>query len=74
MTLGEERELYVRDRPAWLEWVAPKMAKRIDDIDDELLGHVWAGMPRDYQMATWKHMSERQQTRLRIIRSKEKAA
>lgn len=64
----DELALYQTDRNAWLEHVAPRMARRIAETSDEQIKRDWNGMVRDYQTAVWQHLDETQRARIRALR------
>lgn len=65
----DELVLYQTDRPAWLQQVAPRMARKLDAMNDNELANEWATLPRDYQVAVWERMDGATQTRLRKARA-----
>jgi hypothetical protein len=70
LTPSAERHLYDTDRPAWLRYVAPRMAAVLADTgDDAALGDTWARLPRDYQRAVWPQLDDPTQDRIRAVRA-----
>jgi hypothetical protein len=66
--MTNELDLYHSDRAAWLALVAPRMPALIDTETDAELAQGWALMSRDFQVATWAHLSEAQRERIRRLR------
>ena len=64
----DELTLYHTDRAAWLKLVAPRMPAVIDSETDDELRDGWGRMSRDFQEATWKHLSEPQRDRVKRLR------
>lgn len=69
LTASAERALYDSDRPAWLREVAPRMAERLANVRDEVLGGAWSDLPRDYQRAVWLVLDEPTKDRIRAARA-----
>lgn len=69
MTPGEEFELCLHDRPAWRQYVAPRMAGVLTDLSDDKLGEVWGRMQRAYQRTTWRHLDAATRERIRRLRN-----
>lgn len=67
--MTDELTLYHTDRPAWLALVGPRMPAVIDANTDAELARTWKGMQRDFQLATWAHLSEAQRERVRRVRA-----
>jgi hypothetical protein len=70
MTPAEERALHDRDHAAWLAYVSPNMAARLDATPNAELSTTWERIPRDYQIAVWDRMNEIQRERIRNARRK----
>lgn len=66
--MTDELTLYLTDRKAWIEMVAPKMPAVIDANTDTELAGSWGLMSRDYQQAVWNHLNETQRERVRRVR------
>lgn len=66
--MTDELILYQTDRAAWIAQTAPKMAAVIDANSDAELIQNWSLMSRDFQTATWAHLSEVQRERIRRLR------
>lgn len=66
--MTDELTLYLTDRKAWIEMVAPKMPAVIDANTDAELAASWGLMSRDYQQAVWNHLNETQRVRIRRVR------
>lgn len=69
LTPDAERVLHDTDRPAWLKYVAPRMAQRLREFDaDASLADAWAFLQRDYQRAVWALLDEPMRARIRNAR------
>lgn len=68
MTPNEERGLYVTNRSAWLEYVAPRMAKMIEQRSDAWVNETWTMLPKDYIEAVWQHLNASQRDRIKRLR------
>ena len=68
MTPSEEMNLYLTDRKAWLEYIAPRMPAIFDTNTDYELVEAWGLMSRDFQEATWKYLDEPQRDRIKRLR------
>lgn len=69
LTPSAERELHDTNRPAWLEYVAPRMAQRLREIDrDSTLADAWGFLQRDYQHAVWALLDAAMRQRIRDAR------
>ena len=66
--MTDERALYETDRVAWLNYVAPSMARKLAVEPNATLGATWARIPRDYQTAVWPLLDETQRQRIRKLR------
>lgn len=64
----DELTLYHKDRAAWLKLVVPHMPAVIDAETDDELSRGWALMSRDFQEATWEHLSAEQRARVKRVR------
>lgn len=72
LSASEERALFETDRPAWLRYVAPRMAERLQsmvDVPDATLADTWGFLSRDYQRAVWPLLDEATRTRIRRART-----
>lgn len=65
----DELTLYQTDRPAWLQQVAPRMARKLEAMSDNELANEWATLARDYQRAVWGVMDGATQSRVRKARA-----
>lgn len=66
-----ERALFDADRPGWLAYVAPRMAKRLQemtDVPDATLADTWGFLSRDYQRAVWPLLDDATRDRIRAAR------
>lgn len=71
LTASAERALFETNRPAWLAYVAPRMATRLramTDVPDVTLSDAWGFLQRDYQRAVWVLLDEPTRTRIRNAR------
>lgn len=71
MNPADDKQLYMEDRPAWIEAASTRVASRIDAgvYDDQILVIIWAGMERDYQAATWAKLSDVARAMIKRLRS-----
>lgn len=60
--------LYSTDRQEWIKRTAPGMAIRAGSMTDSELSRVWGVMGRDYQVATWRCLTEDQRERIKGLR------
>jgi hypothetical protein len=65
----DELALYQTDRPAWLQQVAPRMARKLEAMNDNELANTWTTLARDYQRAVWGVMDQTTQSRVRKART-----
>jgi hypothetical protein len=65
----DELTLYQTDRPVWLQQVAPRMARKLEAVNDNELAKEWATLARDYQRAVWAVMDGATQSRVRKVRA-----
>lgn len=65
----DEITLYQTNRPAWLQLVAPRMARKLEAMNDHELANEWATLARDYQLSVWGAMDAATQTRVRKARA-----
>lgn len=68
LSASAERALYDSDRPAWIAYVAPRMAAGLAGLADEVIGPTWAALARDYQRAVWAHLDDTTRERIRAAR------
>ena len=69
MTPDEEMSLYVTNRKAWLEYVAPRMATMITENSDAWANETWAMLPDDYRRVVWGFMTPPQRDRIKDRKS-----
>lgn len=74
LTASQERALYESDRPAWLTYVAVRMAEQLRAADDASITTRWGALPRDYQCAVWKRLTPATRNRIRVLRALAQAA
>lgn len=68
VTGSQELDLYCNDRQAWLQLVAPRMAKRLQATPAAELPDVWGCLARDYQREVWKSLDSVTQEAIRLSR------
>jgi len=71
LSSSAERHLHDTDRPAWLAYVAPRMAVRLSemaDVPDATLADTWGFLSRDYQRAVWPLLDDAMRDRIRAAR------
>lgn len=71
MSPGEEFDLYTRDRAAWIDYAAPRIALVLIATPEEALSAAWARLKRHTQIAVWEHLPVPIQARIRALRDLE---
>ena len=66
----DEMCMYLTNRPMWIVIASELLAQRINEgtYTDKELAHTWQSMARDYQMATWPQLFDKEQDRIRALR------
>lgn len=54
MTPEQEHALYLRDRHAWAEYVAPRRAKRLAESSPEERRRIWDATGPELRAALWE--------------------
>jgi len=67
MSPSAERRLYDKDRPAWIEYTAPRLALRLMEASD--IGLMWELLCRESQRAVWAHLGEADRATIRTARA-----
>jgi len=70
MNHREEIELHLKDRAAWVAYVAPGMARSLMLLDDDGINRTWPRMGRDYQAAVWECLTADERKRVESARRK----